>query len=153
MVTRIILAVYVVILAVIGFFPTPVDRPEYATLTLFVAWCARNGLLFVTYARIEFTANIFLFLPFGVLLTLIFRLRRWWIGPVFCFVCSVLIETGQGLLLPERVASVEDVISNTLGGFIGTAISVAILIVRRAGVIRRRSAADASAPSVLPIDS
>ncbi len=128
-VLRIVLGAYVALLAVVGFFPSPIDRPIDAPLSRIIQWCGQHGLGFVTYARVEFGANIALFMPLGMLLALLFGPRRWWRAPVICFVATVLIELGQGVLLPQRIASIGDVIANTVGGILGTLAAVAIMAV------------------------
>ena len=124
---RIILGAYVAVLAVVGFFPSPVDRPFDGPLLRIIQWCGQHGLGFITYASVEFGANIALFVPLGLLLALLFGPRRWWRAPVICFVATVVIEVGQGALLPQRVASIGDVIANTVGGCLGTLAAVAII--------------------------
>ena len=124
---RILLGGYLALLAVVGFFPSPVDRPIAAPLSRFIQWCGQHGLGLITYARVEFGANIVLFVPLGMLLALLFGPHRWWLAPVICFVATVLIELSQGALLPQRVASIGDVIANTVGGILGTLAAVAIM--------------------------
>ena len=126
-VLRIVLGAYVALLAVVGFFPSPVDRPIEAPLSRIIQWCGQHGLGFITYARVEFGANIALFVPLGMLIALLFGPRRWWRAPVICFVATVIIELGQRVLLPQRVASIGDVIANTVGGIFGTLAAVAIM--------------------------
>ena len=126
-VLRIVLGAYVALLAVVGFFPSPVDRPIDAPLSRIIQWCGQHGLGFITYARVEFGANIALFVPLGMLIALLFGPRRWWRAPIICFVTTVIIELGQGALLPQRVASIGDVIANTVGGILGTLAAVAIM--------------------------
>ena len=46
---------------------------------------------------------------------------------MICFVATVLIELSQGVLLPQRVASIGDVIANTVGGILGTLAAVGIM--------------------------
>ena len=135
---RIILGAYVAVLAVVGFFPSPVDRPIDAPLWRIIQWCGQHGLGFITYAGVEFGANIALFVPLGMLIALLFGPRRWWRAPVICFVATVIIELGQGALLPQRVASIGDVIANTVGGILGTLVAVAII----ATAARNRRAID-----------
>ena len=137
-VLRIVLGAYVALLAVVGFFPSPVDRPIDAPLSRIIQWCGQHGLGFITYARVEFGANIALFVPLGMLLALLFGPRRWWRAPVICFVATVIIELGQGALLPQRVTSIGDVIANTIGGILGTLVAVAII----ATAARNRRAID-----------
>ncbi len=72
----------------------------------------------LTYPRIEFGANVVMFVPFGVLVALI--LRRWWLLAVpLAFAASGLIEVGQGLFLAQRTASPLDVVANVLGAAVG----------------------------------
>ena len=94
----------------------------------------QHGLHFVTYPSVEFGANIALFVPLGLLLALLFGPNRWWRAPVICVLATVIIELGQGALLPHRVASVGDVIANTTGGVLGALAAVAIM----AAIARRR---------------
>lgn len=75
---------------------------------------------------IEFAANVLLFVPLGLLLTLLFR--RPWIGVVVSLAASVAVELAQ-LVVPSRQASLRDVVANALGAAIGAAI--AWLLVRR----------------------
>lgn len=133
MTVRLSLALYIAMLAVIGFYPTPVDRPVDAALFRVIAWSARHGLAFVTYARIETDANILLFVPFGLLLTLMLKPQHWWWAPVICLAASTVVELGQGILLPHRFSSLADVLANTVGGIIGTAVALGISPSHRIG--------------------
>ena len=137
-VLQIILGAYVALLAVVGFFPSPVDRPIDAPLSRIIQWCGQHGLGFISYAHVEFGANIALFVPLGMLIAMLFGPRRWWRAPVICFVATVIIELGQRVLLPQRVASIADVIANTIGGILGTLVAVAII----ATAARNRHAID-----------
>ena len=137
-VLQIILGAYVALLAVVGFFPSPVDRPIDAPLSRIIQWCGQHGLGFISYAHVEFGANIALFVPLGMLIAMLFGPRRWWRAPVICFVATVIIELGQRVLLPQRVASISDVIANTIGGILGTLVAVAII----ATAARNRHAID-----------
>jgi glycopeptide antibiotics resistance protein len=60
-----------------------------------------------------------MFLPLGALIALYVRRQLWWLSVALAFVLSVCIELGQGLFLPERTASVNDVVANTFGALIG----------------------------------
>jgi glycopeptide antibiotics resistance protein len=122
---RITLAVYLFALALIAFWPVPVDGAAKGTLDIITAWCATHGLGIITYAHIESTANVLLFVPLGMLLTLLLRPSRFWMPPLICFAASVFIELSQGALLAHRFASLGDVIANTIGGLVGTAIALA----------------------------
>ena len=71
----------------------------------------------LTYARIEFGANILLFVPLGVLLTLILRDRAL-VLPI-AIVLTLVIESVQGVLLDRRTPSELDMVANTAGACIG----------------------------------
>lgn len=83
--------------------------------------------MFVGYPQLEFSANVFLFVPFGVLVGVLFGRRRWaWAVALGC-AASATIEGLQFALLPGRFGTVDDVIANTLGAIIGALIARAIL--------------------------
>ena len=133
--------VYAIVLVLIAFWPTPVDRPASDSLQRLVAWFDRNGLGFVTYNAIEAGANVLLFVPAGLLLVVLLGARWWWLSILGGIAASVLIELGQHLLLDERFATIDDVYANTIGTVIGTLIGViALAIAGRADVTRHRRA-------------
>lgn len=117
---------YLVVLAVIGFWPTPVDRPMVgglAELARLVPW--------LSYPRVEFSANILLFVPLGALAAACWPRRRQWVIPA-AFAVSLLIEAIQGILLTQRTPSIADVVANTAGAALGLfAVSGAQLLARR----------------------
>ncbi|RLK47992.1 VanZ family protein [Microbacterium telephonicum] len=123
------LLVYVAVLAPIAFWPSPVDRDAGPLL----AWITRM-LPVLTYGRIEFLANIALFVPFGVLVALM--LRRALLAIPVGMAVSLLVEGLQGLLLAERTPSLLDVVANTTG----TAIGVLVVIVVKNAPFSARSA-------------
>lgn len=112
-VVRVVLAGYTVALALIAFWPTPVD----AGLARLLAALTRR-LPVLTYERIEFLANIAMFVPLGVLLAIVLVRSRALVLPIV-FVTTFLIECVQALLLPERTPSVMDIVANTAGGCMG----------------------------------
>ncbi|SDQ43962.1 VanZ family protein [Microbacterium sp. cf332] len=112
-IARLLLAAYIVVLAFIAFWPTPVDRdagPLLRSITAAVPW--------LTYGRIEFAANIVLFVPFGWCAAI--GWRRWHAVVIpAALAISVVIELAQGALLVERTSSVLDVVANTAGATVG----------------------------------
>ncbi|WZH39013.1 MAG: VanZ family protein [Microbacterium enclense] len=78
----------------------------------------------ITFDVVEFTANVAMFLPLGLLA--IAWGGRWWHGVLMGALVSATIETVQLLFLPTRVADVRDVVANTLGAVIGVAIAGAV---------------------------
>ncbi|HWK21384.1 MAG TPA: VanZ family protein [Microbacteriaceae bacterium] len=116
-----------------------------------LSWWTERGLpAWVTYDVVEFTANVALFLPFGLLLSLVLR------GPlserseskgargsssreaayrdlpalplltptVLSLALSLSIEFTQSAFLPARFATGSDLLANTVGGFLGAALVV-----------------------------
>ena len=105
-----LVAVYLVALVLIVFWPTPVDRPAAANLNRFIDWMHSHGVpAFIGYRDIEFGANIALFIPM-------------WFGPLLGLLTSILIEVSQATFLAERFASGLDVVANTAGAVTGTAV-------------------------------
>ncbi len=142
-----LLAAYLVVLVLIAYWPTPVDRgaPDLV-ISEFVRALRRRGITVVDYDRIEFTANIVLFVPFGLLLGALSRPGRRWLAFLLCVAGSAAIELGQALFLPHRIASIADVVANSIGAALGV---LAIALVAR--VTRsRRAGAEREEPPILP---
>jgi VanZ like family len=129
-VARVLLTLYGISLAMIALWPVPVDSGAGGFLRR-----VTDLVPVLTYARIEFSANILLFVPLGVLLMLILR-GRYLILPI-AFVVTVAIECSQALLLDKRTPSVLDIIANIAGACIG------IVIVAVAESLRGRAAGQA----------
>ena len=112
------LSAYAVTLALIAFWPVPVDSGAGPLLR-----AVTRVFPLLTYARIEFGANILLFVPLGFLLTLILARDRWLVMPI-AFLTTVTIETGQAIALSARTPSVLDIIANTAGACLGIVLAV-----------------------------
>ncbi|WP_460772621.1 VanZ family protein [Microbacterium sp. GXF7504] len=122
---RVLLSLYGVALTLIAVWPVPVDQGLGRVLA-----AVTRHLPFLTYARIEFGANILLFVPLGLLLPLILRRTPWLVLPV-AFLTTVTIECVQALLLAQRTPSVLDIVANTAGACLGMVL-LAVLQHRRA---------------------
>ena len=109
---RAVLTIYGITLAMIALWPVPVDSGSGGLLRV-----VTRIFPVLTYSRIEFSANILLFVPLGVLLMLILR-RRYLILPI-AIVVTLAIECSQALLLDRRTPSMLDIIANTAGACIG----------------------------------
>lgn len=110
---RLWLGAYAVALAMIAFWPVPVDSgagPLLRAITAAVPW--------LTYDLIEFSANVLLFVPLGALLALVIPRRRMLVLPVALF-STIIIEAGQALLLSARTPSLRDIVANFSGAAIG----------------------------------
>lgn len=112
-------APYIVTLALIAFWPSPVDTAVRGDLGRMTAWFARHGLPVVDYALIEAGANVVLFIPLGLLLALHLRPGFAWVAIAVGALTSCLIELGQLLFLSARFATLEDVAANTGGAALG----------------------------------
>jgi VanZ family protein len=109
---RTALGIYIAVLTLIAIWPVPVDSgagPLIRAIT--------RVLPIVTHARLEFGANILLFVPLGALLAVILS-RRYLVVPI-AFVTTVGIESVQALALDRRVPSVMDIIANVTGACLG----------------------------------
>ncbi|MFJ6653840.1 VanZ family protein [Microbacterium sp. NPDC091313] len=112
-----VLCTYVLALALIAFWPTHVDRdagPLLRAITRAIPW--------LTYGRMEFSANILLFVPFGLLLTLLVRRWPWVIA--LGVASSATIELVQEFFLPGRTGSILDVVANGSGTVIGVLVGL-----------------------------
>lgn len=120
---------YLIALALIAFWPTPVDADARGALEAVIAWLHNHGAPgSVRYGAVEFGANIALFVPVGFFVSILAGARRWWLGMCLGATASCLIELGQFVFLPHRFATVEDVLANTTGTIVGT---IGALIVLR----------------------
>lgn len=125
----ILTAVYLLAVAVITLDPAPPAPAGNPLLrALLRAVSAVPGLGWVDYDVAEFTANILLFVPMGVLFTLLLGVWRWWVAVAIGVFATLFIEFTQRFL-PARVSDPRDLLANTLGTLIGVAIVV--LIARR----------------------
>ncbi|WP_066465535.1 VanZ family protein [Sanguibacter suarezii] len=106
------------VLAVLA-WPTPVDSSAAGPLTALTRWLAAHGFAWLTYSVIEFTANVALFVPIGLLVTLTSPRLRWWQVVGGAAVLSSLAEIAQATLRPERFGTVQDVLANTAGAALG----------------------------------
>ncbi|WP_169923669.1 VanZ family protein [Propionicimonas paludicola] len=113
-----LLVIYLVILALIGFWPTPVDRAAGS----FLLWLGRVVPM-LSYTHLEFGANVLLFVPLGLLVTRMLRVHRY-LSVVVGLLASVGIELVQWLALPARTPSLYDVLANTLGACLGLLIAL-----------------------------
>ncbi|HEY5224323.1 MAG TPA: VanZ family protein [Microbacteriaceae bacterium] len=139
-ITRWVLAACLVIILTIAFWPTPVDRPFDAQLARTLSVLHGAGMpAWLDYDFVESAANVIMFVPFGALIALYATPRLWWTSVAAGFVLSVGIELFQKFFLPQRFASVGDVIANTAGALIGG--GIVALLRMRADARKRRAAA------------
>ena len=115
----------VVILATM--WPTPLDQGFASSINRFLGVLHRNGIPeWFGYNKLEFTANILMFVPLGFLVSMLLPVRVWWLALVICPGISVAIEITQALALSARFATVSDVAANSTGALIGAVIAVVL---------------------------
>lgn len=105
----------------------------------------RGYFLMIDMNRLEFLANIALFVPVGVFLLLLVGSERWWLAMIGPFFVTSFIETMQRGI-PGRVPDERDLLANTLGGIAGVMVAMVLTLpgtVRRARRRRRAAMADA----------
>lgn len=91
-----------------------------SALNRLLAWFAeRESTAWITFDRVEFAANVAMFVPLGIFAVLWFGVRGWWTAPLLGFATSAAIELTQALFLDSRVADARDLVSNTLGAVAG----------------------------------
>lgn len=123
-----LLAAYSLAVVVIVAWPTPVDREAHGLIIRVLKGLHRRDLLmFLGYPQLEFLANVAMFVPLGLLVGILFGRRLWGLAVLLGFGVSAAIELFQFVVLPDRFATVDDVIANTLGALVGALIAGAVL--------------------------
>ena len=124
-VASIALACYAVIVLLAVFWPTPIDRDYQSSIARVLEVAHRYGVPeWFGYNKLEFAANIAMFVPLAFLITLVLPTRVWWLVLLICPAFSIAIELTQGALLAERFASPLDVVANSAGALIGIIIAI-----------------------------
>ncbi|GMA28941.1 VanZ family protein [Arenivirga flava] len=124
------LGVYGAGLLLVVLWPQHVDRDIVPLIERVHEWFPP-----VTHARVEFAANVLLFVPPAALLAALLRRRRWLVAPIGV-AASGLIELAQDALLPGRTADLRDVLANGTGAVLGLLLAL-VLDWRRARRLRR----------------
>ena len=134
------LAAYLLAVLRITQWPRLADDSSLDALERFLVWAHAQGLPgAVDVVLVEAVANVVMFVPFGVLVPLVAGWRPGvvvGVGAAF----SAAIELSQLVFFPERVATVQDVVMNTLGAALGVA----------GLVLWRRWRADSPSPGPTP---
>ncbi|WP_374854732.1 VanZ family protein [Herbiconiux liangxiaofengii] len=124
----VLLAAYSVLVLVIVAWPTPVDQKAHGYIIRLLREAHdHHVLMFVGYAQVEFSANVAMFVPLGLLLGVLLGPRRWGYAILIGFALSSTIELLQFALLPGRYGTVDDVIANTSGAVIGALLARSFL--------------------------
>jgi glycopeptide antibiotics resistance protein len=125
---RAVLAVMLAVLALVGFWPSPVDAPAQGTIASALDFLHAHGIPgWINYSFVEKSANVVLFVPFGVATSLAYPDKRWWQNAALGIAVSGCMELGQLLFLHNRFSSFADVVTNSGGAVIGVLLGAAAL--------------------------
>jgi glycopeptide antibiotics resistance protein len=123
--TGLALCVLVVLLATM--WPTPLDRGFESSIDRLLDVLHRNGIpTWFGYNKLEFSANIGMFVPVGFLIALVLPARAWWVALILSPLLSVAIEASQAAFLTARFATPMDVLANSLGAIVGIFLAVVL---------------------------
>ena len=110
-----------------------------SALDRLLAWFAeRESTAWITFDRVEFAANVAMFVPLGIFAVLWFGVRGWWTAPVLGFLTSGAIELAQAVFLDSRVSDARDLLSNTLGAVVGMLLMLLLAFLLSPSHTRRR---------------
>ena len=125
--------------------PQPLDDRGQGILRSILALLTGHPLTnWITYDVVEFSANVAMFVPIGVLFLLLAGRRRWWLALAGGIGITCAIEVTQ-LFLPGRFADVRDVLANSLGTLLGVLATVLIV-----ALLDRRMRASSAPQSPIP---
>ncbi|HEV7950700.1 MAG TPA: VanZ family protein [Glaciihabitans sp.] len=133
---------YLGVVAYITLGPQPLDDGGnslvWRALDVFARYEATD---WITYSRLEFGANVAMFVPIGLFFLLLFGRRLWWLSILFGVALTVGIEFAQ-MFIPARVSDPRDLVANSVGAAIGVLLAL-ILTASKARKIKiaRKSAA------------
>lgn len=122
-----LLALCMGVVVLMTMWPTPLDAGYESSISRLLNVLHRNGVPeWFGYSKLEFSANIVMFLPVGFLVALLLPARRWWIALLLCPLFSVGIEIIQASFLSARFATVLDVIANSTGAIAGIVCAIVL---------------------------
>ncbi|CCQ45010.1 vanZ family protein [Pseudarthrobacter siccitolerans] len=116
-------------LALIAFWPSPVDHAVQGQLATILQFLHRHGIpSWFNYNFFEAAANVAVFVPPGMVSSLAYPEQRWWQIGIWGLLTSCCMELGQLLFLQNRFASPIDLVTNASGAAVGAMLtSVALM--------------------------
>jgi len=122
-----LLVAFLAAVAVITFTPGTPDVNGQRDLIAFLVRAHAQGLpQWVTFGKVEFGANVLMFVPIGLFGALALPRARWLIVPA-AVAMSAVIEAVQAADLPSRVGTPRDVVANGVGALIGYLVATVVL--------------------------
>lgn len=119
-------AAYLVFVGWLTLTPQPIDGREQELIIRVIDGLHRRGILeSMDYDRLEFIANIGLFVPVGAFVVLLIGARWWWVALLGCLALTGFIESVQNLI-PGRVPDERDLLANSVGAAIGVLIALVL---------------------------
>ncbi|PQZ48586.1 MULTISPECIES: VanZ family protein [unclassified Microbacterium] len=112
---------FLVGLAALTLTPSKVEQSMPNLLDLVLTAAHRLGWDSLDFTRLEIIANVLVFVPVGILAFLLIPRRVWFLALLVGPLLSVAIETSQRLALPHRAATLNDILANSTGAFLGVA--------------------------------
>ena len=76
------------------------------------------------YKQLEFSANIVMTIPLGLFAGMALPKFKRWTAFIALPAMALLVELSQALFLADRVASIWDVVANSLGAWLGLSIAI-----------------------------
>jgi glycopeptide antibiotics resistance protein len=126
---------YLVFVAWLTLTPQPIGPDQEEFIQRVLDGLHRRGYVqSLDYDRLEFLANIALFVPIGMFLLLLFGAGGWWLAAIGSFGMTAFIEFAQQAI-PGRVSDDRDLMANTIGALIGIVVA---LILTLPATLRRR---------------
>ncbi len=117
---------YLAVVAWVTLGPQPLDAQGSAILYRLIDEFSQHRMTsWLTYSRVEFLANVAMFIPIGVFFVLLMG-RKWWFAAILAGIGMTFTIEFVQLFLPTRVPDVRDLLSNTLGACIGVFLALII---------------------------
>lgn len=142
-VLSVVTLMYLGVVAFITLGPQPLDEGTDSLVWRVLRFFARHDATsWLTYATVEFWANVAMFVPVGLFFLLLLGRRRWWLAILLGVGLTFAIEFAQ-MFLPGRVSDPRDVVANSVGAFIGVVVALVVTwpaAIRRARERRRLQA-------------
>lgn len=118
-----LLAVYAASAAAVVLAPRPIDQGVVPLVRGALAMMRRRGLPdWIDYDLVERVSHVTLFVPLGILVIVALGRRLAWSGALAVVGAAALVEAAQSLLIADHPMSWLDVLLNTTGAVVGTAI-------------------------------